>query len=500
VSCLKWGSAALGLILILLLSAALYVGYYWLLFMEWKEHAPDLLDVRHVTVRLRGLHPSLHGLKIAQLSDLHFNDGNSFETGVTDATLRAAIKAVNEAEVDLVALTGDFVDHWPQAAHPLARRWLAQLRTRPQGAAARDAGGHSTILASLGNHDFQKPGSQAAVTAALRGTGVTVLQNEATLPLHDATQRPWLEVVGLGDYWTEAYRPADVMGPRPLPHYETAIERNRRTWHYVERPGDSAGGAGAARTPPVVRNVAALPPLPSAAAADATLARRPGSEAVRHFAGGGTGGGAAGAAGSEDELSRAAAGGPYRRVRIVLSHNPDTAAELAKWGEVDLVLAGHTHGGLSCFPPAATWIVRALHALIPERVLRTLPIPGINAVRHFAHTYGLSAVLRGVGLEHEGAGAAVAHARAAAGAGAGAGGHMDAAAAAEAAPVGGGAGAGAGSGGLRGPAPMQVYTNAGLTRGHPARWLCNAEVVILHLQPDHEAPPPVARSAVKRMV
>jgi len=162
---------------------------------------------------------------------------------------------------------------------------------------------------------------------------------------------------------------------------------------------------------------------------------------------------------------------------------------------VDLVLAGHTHGGLSCFPPAATWIVRALHALIPERVLRTLPIPGINAARHFAHTYGLSAVLRRVGLEHEGA--AEAHARAAAGAGAG--GHLPAAAAgAESAGAAGTGGRAAG--GLRGPATMQVYTNAGLTRGHPARWLCNAEVVILHLQPDNEASPPVPRSPTKRMV
>jgi predicted MPP superfamily phosphohydrolase len=484
---------------ILLLSAALYVGYYWLLFMEWKEHAPDLLDVRHVTVRLRGLHPSLHGLKIAQLSDLHFNDGNSFETGVTDATLRAAIKAVNAAEVDLVALTGDFVDHWPQAAHPLARRWLAQLRTGPQGVAARGPEDHSAILASLGNHDFQKPGSQAAVTAALRGIGVTVLQNEATLPLHDATQRPWLEVVGLGDYWTHAYRPADVMGPRPLPHYETAIERNRRTWHYVEGAGDSAGaraGAGAARAPLVVRNVAALPPPPSAAAADATLARRPGSEAVRRRGGGG---GGEEARGSEGEVSPSPAGDPYRRVRIVLSHNPDTAAELAQWGEVDLVLAGHTHGGLSCFPPAATWIVRALHALIPERVLRTLPIPGINAVRHFAHTFGLSAVLRRVGLDQEGEGAGARETNAGAGAAAGAGGRMPAAAAAGAAPAGAGAG-GRAAGGLRGPAPMQVYTNAGLTRGHPARWLCNAEVVILHLQPDNEGSPPMPRSPFKRMV
>ena len=44
--------------------------------------------------------------------------------------------------------------------------------------------------------------------------------------------------------------------------------------------------------------------------------------------------------------------------RIVLSHNPDTAAILMRW-RVDLQLSGHTHGGQIVLP----WLVPALQLL-----------------------------------------------------------------------------------------------------------------------------------------
>lgn len=374
--------------------------------MNWKEHAPDVMEVRRIDVPIHGLHPSLHGLKIAHITDLHFNNGNSLETGVTDAMLRATIAAVNSAQPDLIVATGDFQDHW-QSTGVLADKWLSQLRTI-SGA---------PLIASLGNHDFQKPESQATVTKGLRSIGATVLVNEAVLPLPGAAQHPWLEVVGIGDFWTAAYRPQDVLGPRPTAYPETKVEQRRRTWHYVQ-PHFTTDKQ-------VVRNVEHLPP-PPAAEADAG----------------------------------------YRRARIVLSHNPDTVAELATWRDNDVVLAGHTHGGLSCFPPVATWAVQLLHAWVPTEKLMRLPIPGIAAVRHFAHTYGLSAVSDALLPASPGLSAAAVLA----------GDHRSNSVLKPARN-------GEQGLGLRGGRPLAVYTSAGLTRGHPARWLCNAEVVVHTLRP-----------------
>lgn len=396
--CLKWTCLSLTCAVLCLVAFATYAIYWWWMFVDWKDHAPDHLEIRHVEVPVHGLHPALNGLKIAQITDLHFNNGNSMELGVTEAMLRASIDAVNAAEPDLIVATGDFQDHW-QSTGILADKWLSQLRSR---SGAR-------LLASLGNHDFQKPGSQETVTQGLRSIGATVLINEAVLPLPDDAQRPWLEVVGLGDFWTAAYRPQDVLGPRPTAHPETKAEQRRRTWHYVQ-PHFTTDAS-------VVRHVDRLPP-PPASGVDAG----------------------------------------YRRARIVLSHNPDTVAELATWPDNDVVLAGHTHGGLSCFPPVASWMVQLIHAWVPTETLMRLPIPGIAAVRHFAHTYGLSAVTDALLPLPPGTAAD--------------------------ATLGGSAGAGdSNTASLRGGRPLAVYTSAGLTRGHPARWLCNAEVVIFTLRP-----------------
>ena len=59
-----------------------------MLFIQLKHLAPDGVVVRHIDVPIRGLHPSVHGLKVAHISDLHYNGGNSQETGVSDETLQ----------------------------------------------------------------------------------------------------------------------------------------------------------------------------------------------------------------------------------------------------------------------------------------------------------------------------------------------------------------------------------------------------------------------------
>jgi len=61
--------------------------------------------------------------------------------------------------------------------------------------------------------------------------------------------------------------------------------------------------------------------------------------------------------------------------RLVLSHNPDSAAELVRY-RVDLQLSGHTHGGQIVLPGLGR--VPALIQLTRSSVLSKLPLPYLN--------------------------------------------------------------------------------------------------------------------------
>jgi hypothetical protein len=87
---------------------------------------------------------------------------------------------------------------------------------------------------------------------------------------------------------------------------------------------------------------------------------------------------------------------PVTIPRLVLSHNPDTAAILARW-RVDLQLSGHTHGGQIVLPaigPVARWHPgMAMRRLIE----RSRPLPYVNsgcikAVHHWEWASGLHRV------------------------------------------------------------------------------------------------------------
>jgi predicted MPP superfamily phosphohydrolase len=106
------------------------------------------------------LPPTLAGLRIAHLSDLHAGP-------CTPWWLVERAVALAQAEApDLVFLTGDYVSlPWHQARRPLEKT-LAGLRAR------------LGVFAVLGNHDwvFKR---HRPVVEALRGAGATVLANEA---------------------------------------------------------------------------------------------------------------------------------------------------------------------------------------------------------------------------------------------------------------------------------------------------------------------------------
>lgn len=146
------------------------------------------LRVDKITVKIADLPASLQGTKLVQLSDFHY-DG----LRLSEEMLKEAIAFSNEAEPDLVLLTGDYVTDDPTPIHQLAHR-LKNLESR------------CGTYAVLGNHDIYYGHSKAEVTAAFTNIGVNVLWNQIAYPLGRE-----LPLVGLADYWSQEFNPAPVM-------------------------------------------------------------------------------------------------------------------------------------------------------------------------------------------------------------------------------------------------------------------------------------------------
>ncbi|MGH8000998.1 MAG: metallophosphoesterase [Brasilonema sp.] len=154
--------------------------------MHWLLSGP--LSVEKLTVNIAGLPASLQDTKLVHMSDLHY-DGKR----LSEEMLEEAIAISNEAEPDLVVLTGDYVTDDPSPIHRLVLR-LKNLQSR------------AGIYAVLGNHDLYYSRSKAEVTAAFEGIDIKVLWNEIAYPLGKE-----LPLVGLADYWSREFKPDVVM-------------------------------------------------------------------------------------------------------------------------------------------------------------------------------------------------------------------------------------------------------------------------------------------------
>lgn len=117
----------------------------------------DLFELTETRLVLGELDPAHHGLRVAQLSDLHVG------RATPESRVQNAVTFLNELCPDLVLLTGDFVT---RSAKPILR--LAPLL----------GGLQAPCAAVLGNHDHWV--APHTVRRELERAGFAVLQNEHT--------------------------------------------------------------------------------------------------------------------------------------------------------------------------------------------------------------------------------------------------------------------------------------------------------------------------------
>jgi hypothetical protein len=145
------------------------------------------LKVERLTIAIADLPASLSGIKIVQLSDLHY-DG----IRLSENLLAEAIDVSNQENPDLVVITGDFVTDDPQPIEALALR-LKNLNSRVG------------IYGCLGNHDTSSSITKQRIIDALSKINIKILWNEINYPFGKD-----LAIVGLADFWSREFQPLPV--------------------------------------------------------------------------------------------------------------------------------------------------------------------------------------------------------------------------------------------------------------------------------------------------
>jgi predicted MPP superfamily phosphohydrolase len=152
--------------------------------------------VKTVDVPLRDLPPALQGFRIAQISDLHVGPT------IKGDYLQRIVDAVNELEVDVVAVTGDLVDG-SVADLGIHVAPLAKLRSR-----------HGSFVVT-GNHEYYS-GAESWIVE-LRRLGLTVLMNEHVVLTHGggraAGEGATLVLAGVADWSAHHFVPTHRSDP-----------------------------------------------------------------------------------------------------------------------------------------------------------------------------------------------------------------------------------------------------------------------------------------------
>jgi predicted MPP superfamily phosphohydrolase len=165
---------------------------------EIARHAIEIVDR---TIHIGNLPAAFHGYRIAQLSDIHYDQFSE------PSFIRHAVKLINSLAADLVLFTGDYVTRAPGMYTLTSRHaWLCAEILKEVACPLR--------YAILGNHDVFV--GAEIVTQALVQNGIPVLA-DSWVPLERDGKRVWL--VGLRDASTLSVMP-DLQASMPpaLPH------------------------------------------------------------------------------------------------------------------------------------------------------------------------------------------------------------------------------------------------------------------------------------------
>ena len=169
---------------------------------EFERHH---LIVEHHTVSLPRLADVFHGMRIVQISDIHFQEfSEAFY-------VKDVVAQVNALRPDMVVLTGDYITIGPLPRH-FAARWSYEC------AALLQAIQCPLRYAVLGNHDAVV--NMAVVTDALSTHNIPVLANRY-LPIERDGRRFWLG--GVSDASVGLARIEEAVPPSAIRNGEPVI-------------------------------------------------------------------------------------------------------------------------------------------------------------------------------------------------------------------------------------------------------------------------------------
>ncbi|MBA3770338.1 MAG: metallophosphoesterase [Blastocatellia bacterium] len=159
----------------------LCVGYGY--FIE-----PHRLVVTQQNIQIENWNPAFDGFRIAMIADIH---GGS--NGVTSEKLQEIVRRVNEQNVDLVVMLGDYVSQ-AHTGGPIADRPLKMPMSEIADGLAGITAKHG-VLCVFGNHDGYY--GDELIAAELERVGYKVLQNEVETITRDGQP---LRILGLKDH------------------------------------------------------------------------------------------------------------------------------------------------------------------------------------------------------------------------------------------------------------------------------------------------------------
>ncbi len=198
----------------------------------------ECFGITRLEIPIRGLPKSLHGLTIAQLTDIHHGPWTSL------AFVRRIVEATNALNADLIALTGDYILYSNAYVRPVAAE-LTELRAR------------IGVLGVMGNHDWFDAGP--VTQSEFRRAGLRLIDNSRVYVSSDrrlcrgGAPRQGLCIAGLADLWGGRPDYSQALGgvPHDMPRVllshnpdtaELPVARDRRHRVDLMLSGHTHGG------------------------------------------------------------------------------------------------------------------------------------------------------------------------------------------------------------------------------------------------------------------